>query len=114
MSRRPFSKFKIWALAGAATMALAGPAWAEDARRFEIREQSLVAALEAFGKQGDKEIIFSRSAAEGRATGEVVGDYEPSQALAMLLDGSGLQYRQVNTNTFVVEAAPAPQSGSAA
>ena len=114
MSRGQFSKFKIWALAGAATMALAGPACAEEARRFEIREQSLVAALEAFGKQGDKEIIFSRSAAQGRATEGVVGDYEPAQALAMLLDGSGLQYRQVNTNTFVVEASQAPQSGSAA
>ncbi|HYG27217.1 MAG TPA: TonB-dependent receptor [Caulobacteraceae bacterium] len=99
---------------GAAFAAIASPAWAQDARRFEIPSQNLVAALEAFGKQGQAEIIFNRSAAEGRATPGVSGDYAPDQALALLLSGSGLKFRQVNANTFLVEAAAAPQGGSAA
>jgi outer membrane receptor protein involved in Fe transport len=113
MNRSNFRSLRSWALTGVAAAAIASPAYAEDARRFEIPQQSLIAALEAFGKQGDKEILFSRSAAEGRATSGVVGEYEPAQALSMLLDGSGLRYRQVNANTYVVEAAD-PQSGSAA
>ncbi|HEX6865918.1 MAG TPA: TonB-dependent receptor, partial [Caulobacteraceae bacterium] len=93
--------------------AIATPAYAQEARRFEIPQQSLIAALEAFGKQGDAEILFSKSAAEGRSTRGVTGEYEPGQALALLLDGSGLKYRQVNANTYIVEA-QAPQGGSAA
>ena len=113
MNRRNFRSLRSWALSGVAVAAIASPAWAQDARRFEIPQQSLVAALEAFGKQGDAEILFSRSAAEGRSTGGVVGEYEPAQALSMLLDGSGLRYRQVNANTYVVEAADPQGSGAA-
>jgi outer membrane receptor protein involved in Fe transport len=113
MNRRTFSKFRTWALTGVAAAAIAGPAWAEEARQFTIPSQSLVAALEAFGKQGDKEILFSKAQAEGHATAGVTGSYEPAQALAMLLSGSGLKFRQVNDNTYVVESAD-PQSGSAA
>ncbi|HEX6861012.1 MAG TPA: TonB-dependent receptor, partial [Caulobacteraceae bacterium] len=114
MNRRNFSSLKAWALMGASAAAIASPAWAQDARRFEIPSQNLVAALEAFGQQGQAEILFSRSLTEGRATAGVSGEYAPDQALAMLLGGTGLKFRQVNANTFVVEADTAPQSGSAA
>jgi len=113
MNRRQFRSLRSWALTGVAAAAIASPAWAQEARRFDIPQQSLVAALEAFGKQGEAEILFSRTEAEGHATAGVSGNYEPAQALAMLLDGSGLKFRQVNGNTYVVEGA-APQSGSAA
>jgi len=113
MHRKPFSKFRTWALTGVAIAAIAGPAAAEEAKTFTIPSQSLVTALEAFGKQGDKEILFSKAQAEGHAAPAVSGIYEPQQALAMLLNSSGLKFRQVNDNTFVVEAAD-PQSGSAA
>ena len=113
MHRKSFSKFRTWALAGVAIAAFAGPAAAEEAKTFTIPSQSLVTALEAFGKQGDKEILFSKAQAEGHASAAVSGTYEPQQALAMLLNSSGLKFRQVNDNTFVVEASD-PQSGSAA
>jgi iron complex outermembrane receptor protein len=100
-------------MTGVALAAIASPAYAEEARRFEIPRQSLVAALEAFGQQGDKEILFSRANAEGRAAPALSGEYEPQAALAMLLQGTGLKYRQVNANTYIVEAAD-PQSGGAA
>ena len=57
MNRRNFRSLRSWALSGVAVAAIASPAWAQDARRFEIPQQSLVAALEAFGKQGDAEIL---------------------------------------------------------
>lgn len=94
-----------WMLAGAAGVAMIGSAGAEDTKQhFDIRSQDLSASLEAFGQQSNREILFNRDQTRGMTAPAVAGDYEPKAALAKLLAGSGLALRQINANTFVVEA----------
>jgi iron complex outermembrane receptor protein len=107
---------RAWALMTVAAAAIAGPAWAAP-KQFDIPRQDLAGALEAFGRQGDTEIIFRRDQTRGRLSPALSGSYEPEVALRMLLSQSGLMLRRVNDNTFTVapagEAAPDPQSQGA-
>ncbi|MFC5342941.1 TonB-dependent receptor domain-containing protein (plasmid) [Brevundimonas staleyi] len=96
--------FRTWAMAGVAAMAISSPACAQEADRpFNIPTQDLSAALEAFGQQGDAEILFDRRQTAGKRSAAVVGAYTRDVALQRLVGGSGLVVRRVNASTFVVE-----------
>jgi iron complex outermembrane receptor protein len=113
MRRSSIGGVKAWALPGLlAATAIAGPAWAQQAQTFNIPSQDLPTALEAFGRQSGKEILFDRREAAGRRSGAAVGDYTADAALRRLLGGSGLALRQVNADTFLVEPTP-PQDRAA-
>jgi outer membrane receptor protein involved in Fe transport len=110
--RRPFIRgavrcallgASILGLAAPVPVAAAAPAAQSAAVRFDIPVMDLAAALEVFGKQSGKEIIFDRAQAAGKRSTPVSGVYEPRQALSLLLGASGLSMRMANAQTFVVE-----------
>lgn len=59
---------------------------------FDIPSQSLASALLSYGKQTDMQILFSQDTVQGRRTAGVHGRMEPEQALARLLQGTGVTY----------------------
>lgn len=99
-----FCRLKTWALAGASVAAIASPAWTQEAvRQFNIPAQEMAAALEAFGRQGDVDILFDRNTVRGLTSAAVEGAHAPEAALRRLVAGSGLSVRRVNGSTFLVE-----------
>ncbi|MEK2611300.1 TonB-dependent siderophore receptor [Pseudomonas shirazensis] len=59
---------------------------------FDIPSQALASALLSFGKQTDMQILFSQDSVQGRRSAGVHGRLEPEQALARLLQGTGVTY----------------------
>jgi len=105
-------------LAGASAIAIAGavPAVAQEAARsFDIPAQPLSSALLAYSRQTDTPVIASMDLLAGKSAPEIKGDMPEGQALAMLLQGTGLRAQRGPTGSIVVERITSdPQSGSAA
>lgn len=113
MHDRTIRRILAAALAGSAVAAVATPAVAAQAqdgvrRGYDIPAQDLAAALEAFGRQSGKAIMFSRDRLTGARSKPLRGSFPVDQALGRLLAGTGLTFRAVNANAYVVEA-PAPR-----
>ena len=72
------STVRSWALAGVAVATVAGPASAQEAKRFEIPRQSLARALETFGQQSGKEILFNQGQTQNKLSSPVSGAYTPA------------------------------------
>jgi iron complex outermembrane recepter protein len=114
---------KSWAMMTAACMALGAPVFgvampaasakadaptaapAVQVRYFRIAEQDLVAALNEFGRQSGRDILFSTEVAGRKRSGAVNGPMTAEQALRALLVGTGLAFRATNDRTFLVEVA---------
>jgi iron complex outermembrane receptor protein len=112
------SKFRNVLLAGAASAVLmaALPASAQQTASiaFDIPPQPLGSALAEFARQSSIDILVSSQLARNQTAPALQGEMPAGQALAMLLSDTGLSYRATSTGSFIIEAAPAPQSGSAA
>ncbi|MGE5564975.1 MAG: TonB-dependent receptor domain-containing protein [Parcubacteria group bacterium] len=112
------SEFRKFLLAGSATALLvcASPAAAQVAKpvTFDIPSQPLGAALAEFARQSNVDVLFSSQLARNQQSPALQGEMPAPQALAMLLSGTGLSYRASSGGSFVIEASPDPQGGSAA
>lgn len=121
MSNRKAIAIKKWALAGAGALALThGAAFAQEKVEFDIDPKPLGDALNEFGMQSGEEILFVETDTRGKRTKGVEGFYESDDALDILLNGSGIDYRINELGTFLVgtvamkraslgkEIAPAP------
>ena len=104
MTKTGFTSIKTWALAGAASLAIAqGAAFAQDQKiEFDIDPAPLGDALNEFGLQSGKEILFVEAETDGKTTKGVEGTYEPDTALDLLLNGSGIDYRTNGLGTVLV------------
>jgi outer membrane receptor protein involved in Fe transport len=70
---------------------------------FDIPPQDLGAALNAYARQAGTEIAFTPDVVKGKElTSAVKGQYRPDAALAMILDGTGLEYRLADSSILVV------------
>ncbi|MBQ1540743.1 MAG: TonB-dependent receptor [Caulobacteraceae bacterium] len=103
MNHNRFGGARSWAMAGVAIAAVATSAQAQQQRRFDIPRQELALALELFGKQSGKEIVFDSRQTQGKLSFPVRGTIEPGKALQGLLAETGLVSRTVNPDTFMVE-----------
>lgn len=102
-------------LASAVVMAvpMVPPAMAQG-HRFDIAPQPLSAALLCFGQASGLQIFFDERIVAGRTSPGARGTFDDQAALARLLAGTGLAYRQSDARTITIVApAPAPD-GSAA
>jgi outer membrane receptor protein involved in Fe transport len=98
-------------MATVAVVAVASPAQAQDARRpFNIPAQPLTSALEAFGRQSGKAILFSRDQTRARVSASIGGALSPDAALDRLLAGSGLVARRPTASAYVVEPVAQPRT----
>ncbi len=94
-------------------MVSASPALAQ-LRNFDVPAQSATTGIAALGRQADIQIVAARRDTRGRRTNAVRGEMSPDQALAVLLDGTGLSARRINERTYAVvvsAAAEAPAAG---
>ncbi len=99
--------------AGAALLLWAGGAQAADAR-VEIAPQSLASALNEFGVQTGRQVIFAPSLTAKKTTQGITTEGDIELALAQLLKGSGLTFRRDEDTFLIVQGGSDPQSGSAA
>ncbi|MFP1133277.1 TonB-dependent receptor [Asticcacaulis sp. W401b] len=88
----------------AASTAISAPAFAQATASIDIPAQSVVGALEAFGRQTNSEVIFDRARLANLQAPAVKGELTPSETLKRLLVGTGLRWEQINEKTFVVKA----------
>ena len=89
----------------------AGPAAAQEAvASYDIEGRSLADALRDFGRISNTQIIFDEALVRGRTAPTLRGDYPASQALDILLAGSGLRAERTrNGATMIVDGSWRPQ-----
>lgn len=80
---------------------------------FTIRPGDLRAALDALASQGDIQIVYSPDLAAGKTTRGIAGRFTPVDALRQLLAGTGLGWKMVSDDNFVLEPLPAAQPAAA-
>ena len=80
---------------------------------FMIRPGDLRAALDALASQGDIQIVYSPDLAAGKTTRGIAGRFTPVDALRQLLAGTGLSWKMVSDDNFVLEPSPATHATGA-
>lgn len=108
--RRGFGWIAILAasLIGAA-MAFGGEATAPLAPvKFNIPEQSLVDALQAYSMQTGVQVMFETASAAGYRSARVEGEFMPEIALRLLLADTDLRIRYSRTSAVTLAPASAP------
>jgi iron complex outermembrane receptor protein len=107
------SSFRKAMMGGVAACAvlIATPAFAE-MQSFDIAAQSARTAIPEFGRQSGLQILASQSDVGNQKVPALKGEYEPREALAMLLAATNLRIASDDGRT--VTLVQAPQGGSAA
>ncbi len=88
--------------------------WAADAPRnlrFDIPAQPLESALLSFSEQAGVQLVVANDTIKGLQSDGVQGEYSTNEALALLLQGSGLSYRVTDERTIAIGGAGNAQKG---
>ena len=97
---------KRWALAGAAASVLASysVAHAQENTRYEfdIEQKELGAALTDYGIATGNQVLFNDADVRGKTANELEGVYTSSEAVELLLDDTGVDYRIDDNGTLLV------------
>lgn len=93
----------------ALTIALSTPAAAQP-KRFHIPSEDAVTAIPEFARQAGVQIIAPADALRGVRTPAVQGDLEPREALARLLQGTGLVVAGDDGRVITLHATPKEQT----
>lgn len=102
------------ALIGANLPAMASAASnasSQQARQWNIAAGPLAPALDQLARQGGLNLSYDAASLQGKTTRGVSGNYDSSQALAQLLQGSGVQVMAQGANSFLL--IPAVDTGGA-
>ncbi|HEX6859961.1 MAG TPA: TonB-dependent receptor [Caulobacteraceae bacterium] len=110
--RRKTLKHALSAGCALAVLAMATGAAAEQ-RTFNIASSKATDAIPEFARQAGVQIVAPAERLRGVNTKALEGQYDTRQALAMLIEGTGLKVVSDDGRTIML-AADAPQSGSAA
>jgi hypothetical protein len=86
---------------------------AEASRHFDIPAEPLGAALNEFARQANVTLLFSSTLVTQARTGGVSGDLPVTAALARLLGGTGLGFRQVSQSAIAIVISPATETAAA-
>ncbi len=105
MHRSIFGTARAVMLTGIASIAIVGTAQAAEAAiQFNIPAQSLDNALKQFALKTNKDLLYSPEAVSNRRVQSLSGRYTPTQALKILLKGTGLTFSEVSPNVFALRA----------
>ena len=96
----------LFVLVAGASLGVAQSAPTNRPIEFNISAQPLSSALMAYGEASGFEVIYKTSLVEHTRSGEVVGVLMPSDALRILLDGTGYVARAIEPGVFTVVQAP--------
>ncbi|OOV96576.1 TonB-dependent siderophore receptor [Pseudomonas sp. MF6396] len=88
--------------AAAPLLGAAAPAATQQVQRWNIPAGPLDAALEQMARQGGLNLSYDAASLQGKTTAGVSGSHENAQALALLLQGSGVQVQQKSANSFLL------------
>ncbi len=88
----------------AAVAALPATAFAQTNYDFHLPAQALPDALRAIGSKASVNVVFEPSAVRGKRAPGLQGSYSVQEALARLLNGSGLSVRVTDGGSFVIES----------
>src|SRR5262245_56684488 len=89
----------------AATTLAGPPAQARAlAHRFDIHSQDLGAALRALGAAANEQLLFTNELVVGLQSPRLKGDYSTEEALAILLEGSGLKANRTSSGVLLIRA----------
>lgn len=112
----------VCALSGAPVF-LAGASFAQTAqpqvpaqpgaRSFNILSQSLTGALTQFGRQSGLQVAFPTEVPKGLRSNAVVGFFTPQQALALMMQGTGISYHITAEGTVIVTGPQTANDGDA-
>ena len=89
-------------MATVAVCALAATPASAQAKSFDVPAQPVQSAIPSLGKQAEIQIIVARRATTGRRTNAIRGKLTVEQALAAMLRGTGLTFRQTGPQTYTV------------
>jgi outer membrane receptor protein involved in Fe transport len=78
--------------------------------KFDIKAGPAPVALMVFSKQAAVEVIFSSSDLEKVKANEVIGQFEPDDALSLLLRGTNFNFQRNGGGKFVITSDPTPRS----
>jgi iron complex outermembrane receptor protein len=92
-------------VAGVCAMAIAGTATAQQAITYDIPSGELAAALQAYTRQSDQQIIYRIEDVRGLQGKRVRGNLSPLQALQQMLEGTSLEVRRDGSGAYVVRRA---------
>lgn len=87
---------------------MAAAAEAETKIHFDIEAQTLSKALQVFGVQASRQVLFAPNIVAGKRSESVVGDLGIDAALTRLLAGSNLTFSSANGTILIIEADPTP------
>lgn len=87
-------------------------AQADATRSFHIPAQPLSSALNAFGRQAGLQVTLAASTSRGVTSRAVDGRLTPQQALARMLEGTGIAFRINADRTAVIGEAAADRGGA--
>ena len=73
-------------------------------REFDIRPQSLAAALSEFARQANQEILFAPQLVVQKKFGGIRGKYPPLKALQEMLEGTGLRFATTPSGAILIQA----------
>ncbi len=76
---------------------------------FDLPAQNLVAALREFGKQTDLSLAYRVEDIDTIESCAISGIYSPDQALGIMLEGTGLSFKQTGEESFAVVRTPVPE-----
>ncbi|MPY75008.1 MAG: TonB-dependent siderophore receptor [Alphaproteobacteria bacterium] len=79
----------------------------DERKSFDIPAQPLAGALNAFGRQAGFQVTVDAATTAGVQAREVSGNFTPNEALARLLDDTGITWRFSGARTVVLEKIPA-------
>lgn len=88
--------------AAAPLLGAAAPAATQQVQRWNIPAGPLDAALEQMARQGGLNLSYDAASLQGNTTAGVSGSHDNAQALALLLQGSGVQVQQKSANSFLL------------
>lgn len=86
----------------------------QEKRSFNIPVQSLAGAISAFGRQSGLQVTLSSTSSGSLQTKAVIGSFSPAEALARMLEGTGISYRLSASGTAAFIGAPQPAAGTMA
>lgn len=97
---------KKWALAGCAlsVIAVTAPATAQasDTYEFDIESKEVGQALTDYSIATGQQVLFNDADIKGKTANELAGTYTATEAVQLLLDDTGVQYRVDANGTLLV------------
>lgn len=111
--RVTFLSLAVWAIPPSTLAETAGAdaVFDQTSYRFQIPPQDLTAALNSFADTAKIQLSFPAELASGKTSPGLNGLYPPLQALNMLLDGSGLNYRVTANKSITLQRNDTAQLG---